>query len=206
MRIFILGSFLIVGIVGCHFPPNINHPPRTVYDTVKVEVVSGEVQPVAGNRQAVKRIELSRIGQVAKFYQGEAIEIFFNGIDINNSTVQTTTNPETNEVILSIVDLNNSVVTLSNKCDVIEWKSVKQLPRIEVASNLRPEQIVITPLFDDNCNRTGYQIRYGSIERGCNQQAAVALRRFNKCTGTHPPPPPPPPPCMEYILFGTPCP
>ncbi len=116
---------------------------------------------------------------------------------------------------LKVVDKIESKVKLSKMCQTVERMNIDYIPEIEIAPELSPQQVVISPIVDNNCEVIGYQIRYGTIERGCrkNPRAAEIFDKFNRCypkgskttkprkksksNKKHD--------CLEYQLFGIEC-
>lgn len=152
-----------------------------IYDTIKIWNVDGEIKDPLPGMRPTKQIIFNSIGQSYTFKSGEIIEIVSDGVDFSKATFDIETNQETNEIILKLVDKDFSKVYISNKCQTILRSGIDFIPKIELAKGLDPEQIVITPVFDNKCNKIGFQIRYGSIERGCKKEAEEVIKRFNEC-------------------------
>ncbi|MCX7909903.1 MAG: hypothetical protein N2560_10380 [Ignavibacteria bacterium] len=129
-----------------------------------------------------KKFVFYEAGQTCTLRNGERIELVFENIDFNMYTFEIETDLATQELTLKLVNIEETRVFLSSKCQTIKRMVVGKLPKIELASNLNPEQIVITPLFDDTCNVIGYEFRYGSEESGCKAFAKQTLQKFNDCT------------------------
>lgn len=181
------------GFIGCTLTSNTNSNGRddySVLDTVSVRSSDGvltlDQTPIKGR---LRTFVLSVAGDQAVFYQGEQVGLITSNIDFSQYTIQTTTDKSTNEVTMKVVSLNEIRVYLQRKCDVVEIFNVSQLPQIEIAPGLSPEQIIITPRFekiDKKCYQVGYQIRYGSEENGCSNQAKKVLQDFKGCTSSEP--------------------
>ena len=169
----------------------IDEPIVTIFkiDTVKIVNNSGIVNEAIAGHPLTKQLKFTRIGQSYSFKSGESLEIISDGINFSNATFDIETNEVTKEIKLTLVDKNFSKVILTSKCQTIERYDISIIPKIEVAKGLDPEQIVVTPMFDDSCNKIGYQIRYGSEERGCGKVAKKVLKRFNECVDKGPTPP-----------------
>lgn len=209
--IFLLNSCKSVDMF---FNPN-NYIPRDtprekeyIYDTIRISNSSGEIREAAvSGIKPNKQLVFTSIGQTYTFKSGETIEIVSDGVDFSKTTFDIETNDVTKEIKLKLVDKDFSKIYLESKCQTIVRTGIDYVPKIEVAKGLDPEQIVVTPIFDDDCNRTGFQVRYGSSERGCKKEAKEVLSRFNDCAKKVNPPLPPPP-CPECRLkrkLGIPC-
>ena len=57
----------------------------------------------------------------------------------------------------------------------------REIPQVRLPAGAAPEQVVVTPIVNERCEIYGYQIRYGSEERGCKSVAKEVLKRFGKC-------------------------
>jgi len=191
-KFFILTIFSLL-FYGCTTIDMLFHPEQyqkksspqriteIVYDTVRIYNASGEIQTaVSGLPQ--RRITFTQIGQSYKLRQGELVEFVFDGVDFGKATFDITTDLETNEITISLVHRDTSKIYLSSKCQTIRRMDTGTLASIEIAPNLKPEQVVITPYFNEDCEKVGYEVRYGSEERGCKYAAQAVLKRFYDCT------------------------
>lgn len=198
--LFVIGSLIllsscqsVVKSIDCLFNPSDYEKRESVkeklfvYDTVVIYNDNGELgEPIKGDRP-IKEVVFDNINQSYTFKPGEAVSLVFDNVDFSNKTFDIVTDEVTNEVTMKLVDLDFSKVLLSKKCQSIIRKG-KIVPKIEVAEGLNPEQVVITPLFDDNCFQVGYEIRYGAIESGCKDiETLKAFRDYKCCKGKKPP-------------------
>lgn len=153
-----------------------------IYDTIRISNSNGEIREASlTGIKPNKQLVFTSIGQTYNFKSGESIEIVSDGVDFSKTTFDIETNDETKEIKLKLVDKDFSKVYLDSKCQTIVRTGIEFVPKIEVAKGLDPEQIVVTPIFDDDCNRIGFQIRYGSTERGCRKEAKEVLDHFKDC-------------------------
>lgn len=153
-----------------------------IYDTIRISNSNGELRESAiPGIKPSKQLVFTETGQSYIFKPGETIEIISAGIDFGTSTFDIETNEDTKEIKLTVIDKNNAIVSLKSKCQTIIRTGIDFIPRIELAKDLNPEQVIITPIFDNNCIVIGYQIRYGSTERGCIKEAKEMLTRFQDC-------------------------
>ena len=161
-----------------------------IYDTIRIYNNNGEIRDALTGDKPSRQLIFTNIGQTYTFKSGDLVEIISDGVDFSKTTFDIETNEETNDIKLRLVDKDYSKVYLDSKCQTIRRTGIDYIPKIEVAKELKPEQIVVTPIFDDDCNKIGYQIRYGSVERGCKKEAKDVLEKFNECTKIINPPKP----------------
>lgn len=185
-------SILVLALLsGCKLVDFILHPneyqktskvrvTEYIYDTIKVANVNGNFSTsVAGYPS--KRVVFNEIGQSFTIKQGEIVE-FVLDIDIQQASFDILTDLQTKEITLKLVQKDTTKIYLSSKCQTIKRYQTGWIPPIEVASNLNPEQVIATPLFNNNCEVIGYEIRYGSEESGCKSVARETLQRFVECS------------------------
>lgn len=213
---FIIAPILVLLLTNCNIIQS-SKEYVYLYDTVRVAMNDDVLEEVYAGERVAKTIVFTNSGQSTTFKQGEPIELIFDGVDMSKNSLDVKHNKATGEIILSVVNNLKTKVILTEKCEVIERRNTSTLPMIEVAEGLNPEQIIITPIFDSNCNQLGYQIRYGSEERGCRKVAKPILERFTNCAKkiernnkinvkkTKNPMTENKQDCPEWILFGLPC-
>lgn len=142
---------------------------------------------------AVREITFRSERDRAEFFVGEPIRLHAESIDFGNYTFKTSVVKSyagRSKVVMSLERILQNTVRLEEKCQTIFWNNPYYTPIIEIGSSLQPEQIVLTPVFNERCRRIGYEIRYGSTERGCAKQAREKLERFKQCVGSDNTPPP----------------
>lgn len=220
MKQLIIYSITILSLISCRTLDMIFHPEdyikrdehptitEIIYDTVKVTNNEGNIT-TAVTGLPTKRVTFTKIGQNFTFKNGETVEILLLGVDLAKATFDIETNLETKEVTIKLVDRDFSKVFLSSKCQTIKRIGGFYVPKIEVSPDLKPEQIVITPLFDEDCQVNGVEIRYGSEERGCKEIAKKTLADFIRCSGNQKKLPSqtlqPKSPCSYLRKLGLPC-
>jgi hypothetical protein len=201
---------------GCNF---IKTQKEYIYlrDTIKVAMNNDMLEEVYTGARVTKTIVFTDEGQSTTFKEGEPVELIFDGLDMSKYSLDIKHNRSTGEITFSVVDNEDTKVILTEKCEVVERRNTSYLPMIEVAEDLNPEQIIITPIFDNDCNQLGYQIRYGSEERGCRKVALPVLKRFSDCANKfdrkkrinskkkESPVEINKNDCPEWLLFGVPC-
>lgn len=165
-------------------------------NTVKLpeEYVSGNVVltvdkngtfiPQVQTRVSAKEFVFHSSKDSVEFSVGEPIRIRAENIDFGNYTFKTViterqTGPD--KVILTLERILENTIRLEEKCQTIFWNNPYYTPIVEISNSLDPEQIILTPIFNSNCRRIGYEIRYGSDDRGCKKEAQESLNRFNDC-------------------------
>ncbi len=150
-----------------------------VYDTVLVQVDSQQGLTPAVRGMPTKDVVFTDFGQSVRFRSGDIIRLMYDGVDISLATLQANIDPTNGEVVLSLIR-RNEPVRLSRKCQAV-IRMDSQIPIVEVKEGLSPEQVVVTPVFNSECKQIGYEIRYGSTERGCMNEAQKTLTQFRNC-------------------------
>ncbi len=219
MRTNFLILIMIILLSGCTTWDMMVHPgnyiprdtPREkeyIYDTIRITNDNGSITSAAiSGLKPAKQLTFSKIGQQYSFKQGETIEIISDGVDFSQTTFDIELNEESKEIELKLVDKDYSKVQLTSKCQTIVRTGIEYVPKIEIAKGLKPEQIIVTPLCDGAGSKIGYEIRYGSEERGCRKEAKQGLLGFKKCRDDEPPHggKPGPDPCKLKRKLGIPC-
>ena len=135
-----------------------------------------------------KILIFDKVDKEYEIMEGDAVllKLDYNIYQDDDLFIMSRYNKDSKKITIGLYDrFREETVILKSKCDVIEIRGINEIPKINIDTSLdlKPEQIIITPMFDENCNRLGYQIRYGSPDRGCNSVAKSILNRFYKCTG-----------------------
>jgi len=154
----------------------------TVFVTVNEEGNLEEITP-GGTKRPNREITLSNPGDEFTFKKGETFKLIAEGIDFGNNTIRIIKSEGSDLIKLQVVEFRDSEIKLTKKCQTVTWRDPNFIPEINLKDVNEQQQIVITPTFNNKCEKTGYQIRYGSVERGCRAEAKVVLDRFNKCVG-----------------------
>lgn len=141
---------------------------------------TGEAVPGLSNTEPLREIIFDKFGQVESFGVGEPVDVRLNGIEKENTNIIAKYNLDENTVELKTVDRQRpGIIYLDRKCQIVTV-GLGPLPEIIRGEEVMNEQIIITPLVDDNCFVTGFEIRAGTIESGCTQ-GRTALARLKKC-------------------------
>ncbi len=150
-----------------------------LYDTVYIKNDGGEV--ISGVRPS-RQLKFSKIGQIYKFQNGESIEVILDSIDMNTMTLDMVTDEATKEITLKLIHKDSARVFISERCQTVNRYNTNFIPKVELAKGVPMEQVVSTPICDDECNVIGYQIRYGAIQGGCRDMETTQIfRRFKDC-------------------------
>jgi len=210
MKKFSFFTLLLISILGCSQITN-ELAKRREPDPPSTEI------PIKGISDGIEyRNNFSKHDRVLSFSDVDqtydinpedkvVISLDYNLAQDEDLFIMSRYNSNSNKITIGLYDrFWDKKITLKSKCDVVEIRGLYDIPEINLDPDLSPEQIIITPLFDNDCLRYGFQIRYGSTERGCGSVAIAVLKRFQRCT--KPPPPNGPPPCYEKRWFGIDCP
>ncbi|HPI20684.1 MAG TPA: hypothetical protein PKY56_10320 [Candidatus Kapabacteria bacterium] len=154
-----------------------------VEDNGEITAVAGESNNSESNNQLSPSFAFTGSGQQFVFKKGQKVNISVDNVDFSKVTFVIATDESNNTVKMQTVNVSDAIVYFEKKCQVFTWHEPNYLPKIEVADSVENQQIVLTPMFNDDCEKIGYQIRYGSTERGCREEAKEVLRKFNKCVG-----------------------
>ncbi len=177
--------FILLAVLAAAFLPScrILKPGDNYVSDSDILSVSddGEFTPAVPGIKASKTIVLSGMGDKGTFSTGENVKIVFDDLDVSSCGFKTTFDNETQQMTMEVVDNNNNLAVLNKKCQTMQFLNVRVVPNIAVNKDLKPEQVVITPLFTSKCEVKGYEVRYGSVERGCAREAADKLSKFNRC-------------------------
>lgn len=159
-----------------------NEKSKNIPQETGIEIVTGgniDSKPIE------KTLLFKSVGETHKFKKGDIVEVVTQGIDFEDNTFYYTYEKGSDLISLSLQPRKDCHVKLQNKCEVLTWNDPNNIPNITVAEDINPEQVILTPLFNNGkeCERVGYQIRYGSVERGCLSVAKDVLEQFNNCVG-----------------------
>lgn len=179
MKYLILVVGLMIGLVACSGPmETIKIQALRQKDQKPIEIVAGE--PL-DSKVAKISLPFYSVGDKGMFKQGDIVEIKAYGIDFKKNTFCYIADPYSDSVLIILKSRTNNKIELAKKCDVINWNDPIEIPSIVVGSDLKPEQVIVTPLFNNKCERIGFQIRYGSTLRGCFKEGEEVINDFLKC-------------------------
>lgn len=176
-NLFKILLILVISIIlnSCDIFNHMMYPDRWIKRDSPIETnitppiitISNDTGELVGDSKGVeskKLLTFTNIGQEYTLKNGEEFRLTYSE-DINFAyTTFDVVSHEDNSITIKLVDRDTSKVYLKDKCQIIKRQGIDFIPKIEVAKNLNPEQIIITPIFDDNCVKLGYEVRYGSIE------------------------------------------
>jgi len=157
--------------------------PAPVVDTVYMQVTTGGFEEVPRSTSA-RTAKLRGPGSSTTFRLGDPVALVLEGVNQDSHAIETSLDDESGMVTMRVLSKRDGTVYVTKKCQTFVYSSLTDLPKITVASGLDPEQIIVTPLCDRYGDLYGYELRYGSVERGCNQNARRGLLQFSKCGGT----------------------
>lgn len=182
-------AVVLIYLNGCSFLRN--GKSEIIRDTVVVQINNdGEViyLDAASNQKLQKAFVLRDNYDFITVNANEKFKLIVDGVDFCYSTLKIEKFDDNTKIKISIVPLDEEIV-LEDKCQVQKWYDPYTLPKITIKDKIvggkkeKDNQIVITPLYNKNCERIGFQIRYGSIERGCAKEGRKVVDEFNKCNG-----------------------
>ena len=170
---------IMVGLCSCPSPKQtIKIKATKVKSDKPMEILAGEkIQ----KQPAKTKLIFSNPGDTRRFKQNDIVEIETQGVDFQDNTFSYINDPNSDSITIALLPRDNCEVTLANKCEVFYWNDPLHIPKVSIDSNINPEQIVVTPVFNNTCDcvRTGYQIRYGSTGSGCDDKGVI--ESLNKC-------------------------
>lgn len=184
-RVLLTWAIALIG-VGCAqfhalIVPRNDQAEELRSDTVYLQVTeAGFAEPA---REAViRQLTLRGEGSEVSFRLGDPVSLIFEGVNVDSHTVETTLDEENNTVTMRVLSRRSGIVSISKKCQTFIYSSLRNLPIVEIKPGLDPEQIVVTPLCDQDGNIYAYELRYGSTQRGCTSVARTGLERFKQCS------------------------
>lgn len=183
--IHLLCVIVLALVTSCSSTPDKREqlPAQSSNVIVKADVV----QPVAGEAVIIEdTIEIGPGSGPVMVREGKAVKIVFTDFDPMVHRLSTTSGDTPGMVKMEVVGIDDDMIKLDTKCQVVNVYGQGEVPRVRVPPGITPEQIVVTPIVNDNCEIYGYQVRYGSVDRGCKTEAKEVLQRFQKCFGKPP--------------------
>ena len=162
-----------------------NRPKEILTDTLAIvyDVNENKFTTASVGGETILTIDL-RPGQIYKVEPGKPLDLVFRSINLSVYTLFSRYNEKEDVVELGLVRTAAHKIELNSQCETIRWMDPYYVPKIEVSDELKVHQIVITPIMDDNCEKKGYEIRYGSQDRGgCRSEAEEVFKRYVRCTG-----------------------
>lgn len=185
---FVLIFLLLIFTFSCssyyRIVDNIERPKEVVSDTkaIKYNTNKNKFETAITGINEILEIDISP-GEIHRIEPDRPFNLTLRSVDLSVYTLFSKFNESEKVVEVGLVRTSNHKIELSNQCETIRWMDPYYVPKIEVSDQLKVHQIVITPIMDDNCEKKGYEIRYGSQERGgCSSQAADVYKRYARCT------------------------
>ena len=126
-----------------------------------------------------KHIVLKNYGQTENFKLGEPVAIDVEGLDPDKTNIISKIDMDDDNIEMKVTENDEKeTVVLDKKCQIV-IVGLGPLPEIIRGDAIRKEQIVITPIIDDECNLIGNEIRAGTIESGCIEGRKNYYRLLN---------------------------
>lgn len=190
MKQTIYTVLIIALFTGCMTLPPPNEEEKTIK---KVEVNdSGELTTVIQKSVAgvpMQHKTLLNLGDRIDFKKGVPFELEVNGFDPQYYKLEYTFDDaaQTGSIEVKAIQQAN-IVELSSKCSR-KIVTGREIPQVIYTGETDPkEQLIITPVYNKNCEFTGYEIRYGSVDRGCRGESSKILSQLKRCQGDNPQP------------------
>ena len=155
-------------------------PPTRDTIMMPAEFPQTGLQPPQPPPPPVRDIMFQNYGQEETFQLNDPVKISFQGLDAGKTD------------LISKLDLAEGIVTLKatrldqrdkisfdHKCQIY-YIGLGPIPEITCGEGISTDQVIITPVVDDFCNVTGYELRAGTIESGCTQ-GRHNYYRLKKC-------------------------
>ncbi len=190
MKFNIVVSVLIAGLLfaGCGSSRS-SKDKNYVRDTVFVEIdndgpVMLQNQGSPGELTYKEPIVFNKIGQEKQLNLGDKVEFIFDGISPQDADFNYTIHPEKGIVKIKLVKRGTipDVVSFDEVCQIIIVGRGDNFPRFEVKDTLiGKQQLIVTPVVNDDCEVIGYELRYGSIDDANCLTGRKNLRRFQNC-------------------------
>ena len=143
------------------------------YSTVKVtwkqKVEEKDSLPagVPGLPPPPRHIVLKNYGQTENFKINEPVAISMEDLDPEKTNIISKIDMDDDNIEMKVTENDSKeTVVLDKKCQIV-IVGLGKLPEIVRGDAIKREQIVITPIIDDECNIIGNEIRAGTIESGC---------------------------------------
>ena len=185
---FILIILLSVFTVSCssyyRIVDNVNRPKEVVTDTkaIKYNTNKNKFETAITGIDDILEIDI-RPDEIHRIEPNIPYKLTLSSVDLSVYTLFSRYNEGDKVVEVGLVRTSNYKIELNKQCQTIRWMDPYYVPKIEVSDQLKVHQIVITPIMDNNCEKKGYEIRYGSQDQGgCSSQAADVFRRYKNCT------------------------
>lgn len=185
----ILILIIITGLVSCGSTKTGSKGSDSQADTVYVEINNdGPVLlpnqgGLTGEPYYKEQIIFNEIGQEKQLNLGDKVRIIIDGISPQDADLNYSIHPKTGIVSIKMVE-KGVIPEIIKFDDVCQIYIVGQgrFPKFEVTDTLiGKQQLIITPVVNDDCQIIGYEMRYGSIDDANCQTGRKNLRRFQNC-------------------------
>ncbi len=126
-----------------------------------------------------RQIILKNYGQIENFKVNEPVAISMEDLDPEKTNIISNIDMDADNIEMKVTEYDKKeTVVLDKKCQIV-IVGLGTLPEIIRGDAIKREQIVITPIIDDECNIIGNEIRAGTIESGCKEGRKNYYRLLN---------------------------
>ncbi|OGU39241.1 MAG: hypothetical protein A2X61_07085 [Ignavibacteria bacterium GWB2_35_12] len=126
-----------------------------------------------------RQIVLKNYGQIENFKVNEPVAISMEDLNPEETNIISNIDMDDGNVEMRVTKNDEKeTVVLDKKCQIV-IVGLGPLPEIVRGDAIKREQIVITPIIDDECNIIGNEIRAGTIESGCIEGRKNYYRLLN---------------------------
>jgi hypothetical protein len=185
INLLILTTFLTSCGTTQHGDKESGNPKDTVFVEMNNDgpVLLPTQTGTSGENISRDQIVFKEIGQEQQFNIGDKVQLIFEGVSPQDADLNYSIHPKTGIVLIKLV--KKGVVP-----EVIKFDDICQIfvvgqgnfPKFEVTDTLiGKQQLIITPVVNDECQVIGYEMRYGSIDDANCQTGRKNLRRFQNC-------------------------
>jgi len=138
----------------------------------------------AGNSK-IKIVSLKNAGDSYTVDLNKPFLFSLEDFDPNDLTIVTEINKDMGSATIKALNKRNlETIEIKDTCQTYCSYDLDYFPTFTVASNLKKEQIIFTPIYNNkkDCKLIGYQIRYGDIQlAGCKESAGEIYDIFKGC-------------------------
>ncbi|TAL67098.1 MAG: DUF4349 domain-containing protein [Bacteroidetes bacterium] len=158
---------------------SLNYSTVNVVWKQKIQDTTPQPAGLPGLPPPPKHIVLKNYGQTENFKLGEPVSIDVEGLDPEKTNIISKVDMDEDNIEMKVTKNDEKeTVVLDKKCQIV-IVGLGPLPEIIRGDAIKREQIVITPIIDDECNIIGNEIRAGTIESGCIEGRKNYYRLLN---------------------------
>lgn len=189
IKTILISMLVITFLISCGTTQQGINDADNPKDTVYVEmnndgpVLLPTQTGTSGENTSRDQIVFKEIGQEQQFNLGEKVRLIFDGISPQDADLNYSIHPKTGIVSIKLVEKGvvPEVIKFDDICQIYVVGQGK-FPKFEVTDTLiGKQQLIITPVVNDECQVIGYEMRYGAIDDANCQTGRKNLRRFQNC-------------------------